>query len=172
MKTIQNISIKLEQQLIRAFAMLDAWFDADDTESRAVQEIMESTIRSNRLFLTKAGRGGGGQRAVELTPEELERELLASPCGDSTAGDISDVLGVQARAESFTTGKLAQGLRRELRNQLEACLHQIDQMRAEEEMNDRITAVKCLLNLDVYQYIYCIIQITKRSAGKLWESTG
>ena len=169
MKTIHNISTKLERQLIRAFATLDAWFDAEDTDSPAVQEILESTIRGNRLFLTKAKRGGRGRRTVELTPEELERELLASPCEDSTAGDISDVLSVESRKESFITGRFANGLRRELRNQLEACLHQLDQMRAEEEMNDRIAAVKCLLNLDVYQYIYCIIQITRRNAEKLWE---
>jgi len=169
MKTIHNINTKLEQQLIRAFATLDAWFDADDMERHEVKEILESTIRSNRLFLSRARLGRTSQRAVELTPEELERELLTSPCGDSIAGDISDVLGVEARTASFITGRFAQGLRRELRNQLEACLHQLDQMKAEEEMNDRITAVKCLMNLDVYQYIYCIIQITRRNTGKLLE---
>lgn len=147
--------------------MLDAWFDTDEAEDRAVQEILESTIRGNRLFLTKARHGKRSPGPVELTAEELERKLFASPCGDSTAGDISDVLGVEARTESLVSGRLSQGMRRELRNQLEACLHQLDQMRAEEEMNDRVTAVKCLLNLDVYQYIYCIIQITRRSAGKL-----
>ena len=170
MKTIQNISTKLERQLIRAFAMLDAWFDTDEAaENNAVQEILESTILGNRIFLSKARFGKRSSVAVELTPEELERRLLASPCGDSTAGDISDVLGVEARTESFVSGRLTQGMRRELRNQLEACLRQLDQMRDEEEMNDRITAVKCLLNLDVYQYIYCIIQITRRNTGKLLE---
>lgn len=167
MKTIQDISTKLERQLIRAFAMLDAWFDTDEAESRAVREILASTIRGNRLFLSKAKLGKGNSGVVELMPEELERKLLASPCGDSTAGDISDVLGVEAWREAGTTGTLAQAMRRELRNQLAACLQHLDQMRATEELNDRITAVKCLLDLDVYQYIYCIIQMTRRNTGKL-----
>ena len=141
--------------------MLDAWFDIEDRENDAVQEILESTIRGNRLFLKRAMRSGG--RTMELTPEEFERELVAFRC-DSIAGDISDVLGVEA-----PTGKLRHGLRRELRNQLKECLHQLDVARAEEERPDRIAAVKGSLNLDVYQYIHCIIQITKRNAGKLWE---
>lgn len=169
MKTIQNISTKLERQLIRAFATLDAWFDRDEAESHAVREILEATIRCNRLFLSKTKSDKSSTAVVELTPEELERKLLASPCDDSTAGDISDVLGVEARSEFPRTGTLKQAMRRELRNQLEACLRHLDEMRAEEEMSDRFTAVKCLLDLDVYQYIYCIIQMTRRNAGKLME---
>lgn len=167
MKTIQDISTRLERQLIRAFATLDAWFDTDEAESHAVREVLEATIRGNRLFLSKTQSDKSRTAVVELTPGELERKLLASPCGDSTAGDISDVLSVEAGRESPLTGTLKQAMRRELRNQLEACLDHLDEMRAEEEINDRFTAVKCLLDLDVYQYIYCIIQMTRRNAGKL-----
>lgn len=166
MKTIQNISTRFERQLIRAFAMLDAWLDTDDFESPPVREIVESTIRNNRIFLAKARRGD--RKVVTLTPEEFEREILASHCKDSTAGDVSDVLGVEARMHYVLGGRLAHSLRMELRSQLEACLEQLDQTRRDEELQERITAVKCLLNLDVYQYIHCIIQITRRNAEKLW----
>jgi hypothetical protein len=47
-------------------------------------------------------------------------------------------------------------------------LYQLDLLRLEEEeLHQSVTAVASLLELDVYQYIYCIAQLTKRSAGEL-----
>jgi hypothetical protein len=148
--------------------MLDAWFDKElpgDPMDHHINGLLEHTMRDNRSLLAKAeGRSG---KPVKLTTEEFERQILQSPCQDSTAGDRSDLIAFRGSQSGMQKSRL-QGLRRELRDQLEACLYQLDLLRLEEEeLHQSVTAVASLLELDVYQYIYCIAQLTKRSAGEL-----
>lgn len=162
MKRIQNISAKLERQLIRAFAMLDAYFDAEDAGSY-VHDLLESIVRQNQRLLSQMSE------KVVREPADIRSysELLTTPQTDC-AGDASDVYNVSRREERKET--LAE-LRRELRSQLEFCLDQLDALRESEALSyQRIAAVESLLNLDIYQYVRCIMQITRRGYEDISEA--
>jgi hypothetical protein len=172
MTTIHTIRFKIERQLIRAFAMLDAWFDKETDYGADFQlnALLEHTMQGNRSLLAKLA--GGSRNTVEITAEELEKEISRFECWqalDSTVSRRADVLGMQAKPGAWPM----HGLRRELRNQLKECLYQLDLLsRGEGALHGTATAVHSLLELDVYQYIYCIALLTRRSAGQLEANAG
>jgi len=165
MKHIQNISAKLERQLIRAFAMLDAWFDADDAGSY-VHDLLESIVRQNQRLLSQMSEKVAGEAA------SIDRYsgLLATSRVDCAVGDASDVYNV-SRGDRGNQSEAMAELRRELRSQLEFCLDQLDALRDSEGLSyQRIAAVESLLNLDIYQYVRCIMQITRRGCEDISEA--
>lgn len=161
MKSIQNISARLERQLIRAFAMLDAWFDADDSESRHSRDLLESIIRQNRRLLERMS--DEAPKAGAFLTRDQKYGLLTPAHGDCAVGDMRDVYNVTRSRRGADEGKAMADLRRELRKQLELCLDQLDALRNHDGVTDhRIAAVASLMDLDIFQYIRCIMQITKR----------
>jgi hypothetical protein len=163
MKHIQNISAKLERQLIRAFAMLDAWFDAEDTGGY-VRDLLESIVRQNQRLLSQMSE------KAHIEPANVHRysDLLSQHQADCAVGDASDVYNVGHKEESK---EAMADLRRELRSQLEFCLDQLDALRESERLSyQRIAAVESLLNLDIYQYVRCIMQITRRGYEDISEA--
>lgn len=156
MKSIQNISTKLERQLIRAFAMLDTWFDADDADNSHVRDLLESIIHQNQRLLSRLP--DESLAGSEYLPRDAGYGLPPAPC-DCIVGDASDVYNVSRGHRREHNGKGMADLRRELRSQLERCLDQLDALRRREE---HFAAVASLMNLDIYRYIQCIMQITRR----------
>lgn len=145
--------------------MLDAWFDMAGEGAvidQGINELLSYTMNGNRALLAKAEKGSGNP--VEITPRELEEEITRYDCGrslDSTVGDRSDLLGMGAGSAKASWW----GLRRVLRDQLEECLYQLDRLQqGEGDLYEASEAVRCLLDLDVYQYIYCVALLTRRSA--------
>lgn len=170
MKNIQNISANLERQLIRAFAMLDAWFDADDAESHHVRDLLESIIRQNQQLLSRMSDEAPNDAYVKRDPGY---GLLMPAHADCAVGDASDVYNVSRGYRGHNDRQVMADLRRELRNQLEVCLEQLDALRSGDGPSDHgIAAVESLMNLDIYQYIRCIMQITRRGCEGISEAGG
>lgn len=170
MKNIQNISANLERQLIRAFAMLDAWFDADDIDSHHTRDLLVSIIRQNQELLSRISDEAPDE-SVDMTRDPAYR-LLTPTRVDCAVGDASDVYHVSCQNRVDGNQEMLAELRRELRNQLEFCLDQLDAMRNSERPSDhRIAVVESLINLDIYQYIRCIMQITRRGYEDISEGS-
>lgn len=170
MKNTQNIGAKLERQLISAFAMLDAWFDCADIHSSHIRDVLESIVSQNQQLLRQMSDEAIGERAY--TSEDAAYGLLTPP-RDCAVGDVSDVYNVSRcnRRQHDEAGM--EKLRRELRKQLEFCLEQLDTLRHGEATSDhRIAAVESIMNLDIYQYIRCVMQITRRGYEGISEAGG
>jgi hypothetical protein len=171
MKNIQNIGANLERQLIRAFALLDAWFDADDAESNHVRDLLESIVRQNQQLLNRISDELLGESAY--VKQDTGYGLLPPHHADCAVGDARDVYNVSRDNGTEDTRDAMDDLRRELRSQLEFCLEQLDALRNSEGPSDhRIAAVQSLMNLDIYQYIRCIMQITRRGYEGISEAGG
>ncbi len=170
MKNIQNIGANLERQLIRAFAMLDAWFDADDGDSYHLRDVLESIIRQNQQLLDRMSDEVLGETTYN---RETDYDLLTPPSADCAVGDVTDVYHVNRSKRKEDDRKAMTELRRELRSQLEFCLDQLEAVRNNDGPADhRLAAVESLMNLDIIQYIRCIMQITRSGYEGISEAGG
>lgn len=176
--TIDTTIQTIKRELIRAFALVDEWFDKDDSLHRykphperwSAGEVLEHVMLTSHYLLVLIDKGT--VKALKQAEHADISEALRSY--DFTHPALDEV-GV---APSFTwerpdhmvpTGARSLcEVRRELRDQLNRCLCTLEQLCNGEGVLYKTTmTVNNIGKLDVYQYIYFLALHAKRHLRQL-----
>jgi hypothetical protein len=173
---------KINSELISAFAVLDSWFDRNETLLRqrcsirwCPAEILEHVMLTNHYLLILIEKGSS--KALKLAGErDLTHEVRHYQLNNAGLEEIGD-------PESFAWERPPhmepegirplREVREELRNQLYRCLCQLDALCKGQGIAYRISmSVNRLGKLDMYQYIYFLALHARRHIRQLEKFYG
>jgi hypothetical protein len=176
--TIQSTILKINRELISAFAILDGYFDSDEkflydkTASRwNVAQILEHVMLTNQYLLILIDKGAA--RALTLAQDNYDYIEAAKDYQLESPSLLA--IGVHKSFEwenpahmEPTCSRPVNEIRIELRDQLHQCLCLLDSLRNGEGMLYKMTmTVNNLGKLDVYQYMYFLVLHLKRHLAQL-----
>ena len=172
---------KINRELISAFAMLDSWFDRDETvlsekrhEKWSPAQILEHVMLTNHYLLILIEKGSTKAKTL-ANDADLSGALQNYQFDTSSLDDIARPSAFQWERPEHMEPKGEKPLheiRSELREQLYRCLCHLDNLCKGEGVLYRITmSVNGLGKLDVYQYIYFLALHVKRHLSQLENRT-
>jgi hypothetical protein len=172
---------KINRELISAFAVLDSWFDRDEstlchknTGRWSIADTLEHIMLTNHYLLMLIEKGS--KKALRAAAEKDLTPLLADYKLDNPALEQVAEPGLfqwhrPDHMEPSGARPLAE-VRTELRQQLYRCLCQLDLLCHGQGIAYRMTmSVNQLGKLDVYQYIYFLALHVKRHLRQLEKQT-
>lgn len=173
--TLENIVIKIRNELIRSISGIDAWFDKElqllqhrsAKQSKSACELLEDVMHANRhlLKLIDSARMNTSKTGLVDIPMEdycLQTQLLndAALHEKFVPGEIRSVDRKPALPE----------IRNEIREQLDRCLIHLELLLAgQAPVFKTKLAVGELKEMDVYHSIYFLAVHTRRYLGELDE---
>lgn len=180
--SIESIFKIVNNELIRAFAELDGWFDYEEHFLRekitghqwSAAEILEHVMHTNNYLLLSIEKGSG--KALKRAREKDLSEVLRSyrfqvPGMDEIA--MPGTFEWNSPAHMLPNGTVPlPELRAKLRDQLYRCLCQLDLLcNGEGVLVQRTMSVNRLGKLDLYQYLYFLALHARRHVTQLSRQT-
>ncbi len=163
---LEHTLINLKRELIRTFAVVDEWFDKDQTlrchkpssGGWSVNEVLEHIMLTNHFLLIIIDKG----RIRALQKSAATSGSFEIPENYSIGSEAllqvaqPDAFPWQRPEHHQPTGRSGpHEVRREIRNQLDKCLITLDFLpKGEGTLHQTTLAVNNLGKLDVYQYVY------------------
>lgn len=176
--TIESTILKIRRELIRAFALLDGWFDESSTflmyrppgGDRTPWEILEHVVLTNHNLLVLIDKASEKAREHALKkPLALSDRVRDYVFEDPRTGkDWDGAFNWNARDYDFVLRQRFE-LRDELRDQLNRCLIQLELLANGEGIlyRDDLLPVNDPGKWDLYQYLYMLASHTRRSVEQL-----
>ena len=170
---MENVIIKIRNELIRSISGIDSWFDREDallehrcgTDSKSVRELLEDVMHVNRhlLQIIDGARINAPKSALVDVP--MENYCLQTQLLDDAAIHKRLQLGLVSHQGGKT--ELSE-VRHEIREQLDRCLIHLELLLAGEGIAFKTKlAIGDLGELDVYHSIYFLAVNTKRYLSEL-----
>ncbi len=169
---MENVIIKIRNELIRAISGIDAWFDKEDAllehkpniGSKTVREVLQDVMLANRYLLSIIDNGRTNA-SIQVVDIPMDKYSLKSKLLEDAV--INSCLDLDKNAISNEASSLPE-VRHEIREQLDRCLIHLELlMEGRGVLFKTNLAVGELGNLDIYQSIYFLAIHVRRYLGEL-----
>jgi hypothetical protein len=177
MTNIETILRTIERELIRTYAVLDAWFDEEPGVlqylpaggGRCCSQMLEQLMHANGNLLS----------SIEMASREARARAAEAVVADATDWSHYALLEAIARERCMHTLYTAEAIRTlsdddvrsRMRGQLGACLDHLDTLRNGEGALYKTTLpMQEPLALDVYQHLYFLAHFGRSHVARLEEN--